>query len=110
ASLDAQRWPHSAATLLKLLAVARGHRRSRDETMDILWPDATPGAAASNLRSAVHLLRRVLGPGDPSPVLYDRGWIEMNPAYAWEIDLDRFDALMEGARDEGEALTAALVL
>ena len=34
--LDAGSWPRSAQSLLKLLAMAPGHRRPRDELIDAL--------------------------------------------------------------------------
>lgn len=35
------------AALLKLLALAPRHRLHRDQVMDVLWPELTPGAAAA---------------------------------------------------------------
>ena len=40
--VDTSRWQRRVATLFKLLATSPGHRRSRDEIVDILWPDAPP--------------------------------------------------------------------
>src|SRR3954471_7233166 len=47
--------------LVKLLALARGHRLHREQAMDVLWPDLAPAAAANNLHQAVHVARRALG-------------------------------------------------
>src|SRR3954452_7460992 len=47
--------------LVKLLALARGHRLHRDQGMHVLWPDLAPAAAANNLHQAVHVARRALG-------------------------------------------------
>src|SRR3954451_11952696 len=47
--------------LVKLLALARGHRLHREQAMDVLWPDLAPSAAANNLHQAVHVARRALG-------------------------------------------------
>lgn len=52
-----------AAALVKLLALEPGHRLHRERVMEILWPDLTPSAAASNLRYALHVARRALGDG-----------------------------------------------
>src|SRR6185437_8056819 len=50
-----------ARELVKLLALAPGHRLHREQAMDVLWPDRAPGAAANNLHQAVHVARRALG-------------------------------------------------
>ena len=50
-----------ARELVKLLALARGHRLHREQAMDALWRDLDPAAAANNLNQAVHVARRALG-------------------------------------------------
>jgi len=50
-----------ARELVKLLALADGHRLHREQAMDALWPDRDPGSAANNLNQAVHAARRALG-------------------------------------------------
>jgi predicted ATPase len=50
-----------ARELVKLLALADGHRLHREQAMDVLWPDRDPTAAANNLNQAVHAARRALG-------------------------------------------------
>lgn len=105
--IDVARWQPRVVTLFKLLATVPGYRRSRDEIVDLLWPDATPEAGAGNLRMVIHRLRHALsgtagsGPsGDPSPVLSEHGWVALNPAYAWELDLEQFERLtMDPAGD-----------
>src|SRR3954468_22443954 len=52
-----------ARALVKLLALASGHRLHREQAMDVLWGDRPPAAAANNLHQAVHVARRALGPG-----------------------------------------------
>jgi predicted ATPase len=47
--------------LVKLLALAPGHRLHREQLMDALWPNSEPAAAANNLNQVVHAARRVLG-------------------------------------------------
>ncbi len=53
-----------AATLMKLLALAPGHRLHRERAMDLLWPDLGLRAASNNLRQTLHVARRTLHP-DP---------------------------------------------
>ena len=56
-----------AATLLKCLLSAEGHRLHRDQILEVLWPDAAPAAAMQNLHYTTHLLRRILDkPGSAS--------------------------------------------
>ena len=50
-----------ARELVKLLALADGHRLHREQAMDALWPDRDPGSASNNLNQAVHAARRALG-------------------------------------------------
>ena len=54
-------------TLVKLLALADGHRAHRDVLTEVLWPGVDPAAAANNLHQALHAARRALAP-DGSPV------------------------------------------
>src|SRR3954451_18700910 len=49
-----------AAHLLKLLALAPGNSLHREQLLDALWPALDPGAAAHNLRYALHVARGIL--------------------------------------------------
>jgi predicted ATPase/DNA-binding SARP family transcriptional activator len=53
-------------TLVKLLALADGHRAHRDVLAAVLWPGLDPAAAANNLHQALHAARRALA-SDGSP-------------------------------------------
>ena len=52
-----------AKTLVKLLALAPGHRLHREQVMAVLWPDRAPEAAANNLHQVLHVARRQLDGG-----------------------------------------------
>ena len=52
-----------ARELVKLLALAPGHRLHREQVMDVLWRDRELAAAANNLHQAVYVARRALDPG-----------------------------------------------
>ncbi len=55
------RWSRpTVAALFKCLLTAPGHRLSREQAIDLLWPEADPERAAATLRVAVHRLRAVL--------------------------------------------------
>jgi len=53
-------------TLVKLLALAGGHRAHRDVLAGVLWPGLDPAAAANNLHQVMHAARRALA-SDRSP-------------------------------------------
>jgi DNA-binding SARP family transcriptional activator len=91
----------SARQLLKIL-VSRPHRRiTRDELVDLLWPDSGLDAAGANLRSTLSALRRAIEPQDdgagPTTVLSDRQsvWLP-DDNHLW-VDADTFEALLERA-------------
>lgn len=62
------------ADLVKLLALAPGHRLHREQVMDALWPDKDPAAASNNLYQALHAARNADLVGDQTVRLpVDRG-------------------------------------
>jgi predicted ATPase len=52
-----------AKTLVKLLALAPGHRLHREQVIAVLWPERAPEAAANNLHQVLHVARRQLDGG-----------------------------------------------
>ena len=58
-----------SASLVKLLALARGHRIHRERAMDFLWPDLGVQAAAHNLHQALYIAAGLLTltPSMPPP-------------------------------------------
>src|SRR5689334_7803097 len=66
-----------AAALVKLLALSRRHRLTRDEVIEALWPGVAPDAGGTNTRKAVHFARRALG-GDAA-IAVGGGLIELWP-------------------------------
>ena len=80
-----------ARELVKLLALAPGHRLHREQAMDVLWRDRGPAAAANNLHQAVHVARRAL----------DAEAIELRDEVLFltaEVDVDRFELAAADAR------------
>jgi DNA-binding SARP family transcriptional activator len=58
-------WRHRrAAELIKLLALAEGHRAHQEWLEDQMYAGLAPEAAAANLRKAVHFARTALGAAD----------------------------------------------
>jgi predicted ATPase len=94
-----------ARELVKLLALADGHRLHREQAMDMLWPDRDPGSAANNLNQAVHAARRALGP--EAITLLD-GLLRLEA----ELDVELFERAAASARHErtAQACLGALAL
>ena len=78
-----------AADLVKLLALAPGHRMPRDEVLEMLWPQLAADAAASNLHKAASYARRALG--DRGAVVLRGGMVELAPAAEVATDVERFE-------------------
>ena len=85
-----------ARELVKLLALADGHRLHREQAMDALWPDRDPGSAANNLNQAVHAARRALG--SEAITLLD-GLLRLEA----EVDAELFERAASEARRERTA-------
>jgi len=109
-AIDTSKWQRRVGSLFKLLATAPDRRRLRDEVIDVLWPDSAPEAGAGNLRIVAHRLRLALGGGEPLPVLSEHGWITLNPAYSWEVDLHQFEEMARPAGDDVAALEKTVAL
>jgi predicted ATPase len=97
ASVDGVPVPESAwrlkkaRELVKMLALAPGHRLHREQAMDALWRDRAPDAAANNLHQAVHVARRALGAGA----------IEVREEFLHlvaDVDVDRLEVAAAAAR------------
>ncbi|MBX5443183.1 MAG: hypothetical protein IRZ32_16855 [Solirubrobacteraceae bacterium] len=84
-----------AADLVKLLALAHGHRLARDEVVERLWPHLAPDAGVANLHKAAHYARRALGARDA--VVLRQGMVELAPGGTVRTDVERFEAGDEDA-------------
>jgi DNA-binding SARP family transcriptional activator/Flp pilus assembly protein TadD len=88
--IAADAWPQRrAADLVKLLALAPGHRMARDEVLEMLWPQLGADAAAPNLHKAASYARRALG--DRGAVVLRGGVVELAPAAEVITDVERFE-------------------
>ena len=113
-----ERWQRlQAKTLLKLLAVAPGHRLHREVLMEALWPDADPSLAANNLNKVIHAARRALEPalarGADSAFLASREQhVFLEAAARLSVDAATFEQLAESglAARDAASLEAALDL
>jgi predicted ATPase/DNA-binding SARP family transcriptional activator/DNA-binding CsgD family transcriptional regulator len=104
--IDQSRWRHSKATaLVKLLALAPGHRRHQEEVMNLLWPELDARAASNNLRQALHWARHALEPaqGASSSFLARRGdLLVMCPGRSLWVDIEAFEDAASAARRSRE--------
>jgi predicted ATPase/DNA-binding SARP family transcriptional activator len=87
-----------AKTLVKLLALASGHRLHRDALVAVLWPERDAASATNNLHQALYVARRVLGgaSGALCCLRDDVVWLSEG-AMPW-LDIDAFDAAARRAR------------
>lgn len=98
----------SAAALIKLLALAPGHRLHRERVLDALWPDVDPVDAAPRLHKAAHFARRALGRTDSVVVRDDL--VALLPDAEVLVDAEDFEAAADralAARDSQAAGAAA---
>ena len=88
--VPADAWAQRRATdLVKVLALAPGHRMPRDEVLEMLWPKLGADAAASNLHKAASYARSALG--DRGAVVLRGGVVELAPAAEVTTDVERFE-------------------
>jgi len=105
-----------AETLVKLLALARGHRLHRERLMEVLWPDLDAKSASNNLHRALHFARGALRTGPSNTTSrYPRlqgDLIALCPDGQLWVDVDTFEEAAATARRSREptAYRAALDL
>ena len=104
-----------AATLVKLLALAPGHRLHVEQALDTLWPDLAPAAARNNLHRTLHAARRTLEPdlvaGTPPAYLQlDADILSLSPLAAPWVDVAAFEAAAARRTEDPAAYEQALDL
>ena len=108
-----------AKSVFKYLIAQRQHLVSKDMLMEALWQGCPPGLANSNLKTAVHSLRKTLGSVSKESsglvyIHYVEGHYQINPNVTLLIDDEEFEKhWIEGQRQENEgnfsgAITAYL--
>ena len=93
----ADRWRlRKAKTLVKLLALAPGHRLHRDVVVDSLWRDGDPQATANNLHQLMHTTRRMMG---AESITLSDDVVRLCPGDSLTVDVDVFErAAADGLR------------
>lgn len=81
-------------SLVKLLALAAGHRLHREQIVDALWPDLDPARALNNWRSTLHSARAALEPGRPTGsstyLVLEHDMLRLEAPDGLRIDVDAF--------------------
>jgi DNA-binding SARP family transcriptional activator/pimeloyl-ACP methyl ester carboxylesterase len=90
-----------ARDLVKLLALAPGHRLHREQAIEALWPELAPAAGAANLHKAAHYARTALGAR--GAVVLQAEQVRLWPDAPVEVDAERFAAAAEAALRTGDA-------
>lgn len=102
-SIPPQEWARPKdRSLLKLLALERGHLIPQDRLLDLLWPDLVPAAAANNLHVAVSRLRKLLDPGLPGTATTSRVIRREGAGYTLPADASVWTDLEEFRRRLGQ--------
>jgi predicted ATPase/DNA-binding SARP family transcriptional activator len=104
-TIEEGRWRlQKAASLVKLLALAPGHRLHREQIIELLWPNLQPKAAANNLHQALHVARRTLEPEAVAPsYLHLRAeLLELCPNSVLWVDVEAFEEAAAMARRSHE--------
>ena len=95
-----------AGALVKLLALAPGHRMHREQIMNLLWPDSGKRAASNSLRSTLHTARKVLDPAVGSYYLASENEsLVLCPEGDLWVDVDAFEEAAATARGAMEPAT-----
>jgi DNA-binding SARP family transcriptional activator len=94
----------SAAALVKILALAPGHRLHRERMMDLLWPGESPERSAPRLHKAAHFARRAAGSDDAVVLRDDLVWLF--PDAEVTVDAVRFEQLARTAVSENDPIVA----
>ena len=101
-------------TLLGLLVAYAGTTLTRDMALDIMWPDADPGAAVNNLNQTVFQLRRAIDSAyrdgeSPLYVISTVDNVQLNPDLV-RTDLQEFRRLSNGKGGQNATPAALLDL
>jgi DNA-binding SARP family transcriptional activator/tetratricopeptide (TPR) repeat protein len=101
AAIASAAWRHRRALqLVKILALAAGHRLVAEQVVDLMWPDLSAQAGGANLRKAAHLARHVLGV--PDAVVLAGGAVALLPHGDVWTDAQEFERAAAAALRSGD--------
>lgn len=100
--------------LMAYLAMQKGTAVSREQILEMLWPDLDYKAAMHNLNTTVYNLRRSLEPdlekaSHSRYLLYQNGCYRLAEAQSNWLDVDAFETGVRRARREQDAETAVKI-
>jgi len=90
-----------ALGLLAYLLIESDHEHSREFLLGLLWPDLPTPAAQNNLRVTWAHLQKTLGTSASNAQPYlisDRLTLRFNPLSDYDLDVTRFNSLIEACR------------
>jgi predicted ATPase/DNA-binding SARP family transcriptional activator len=90
-------WAKTLA-LLVYLAVESDRPHRREVLAGLLWPEQPDKAARSNLRQALHQLRKALGQDNPSPLLITPQTVQFDMTCDVTLDVAEFNRLIESTQ------------
>jgi predicted ATPase/DNA-binding SARP family transcriptional activator len=111
--LDLLAWRRQVKRLVKLLALAPGHRLQKEQILEALWPDQDPTHTDNSLRQVLYLGRKGFdqaGLAGPQVLHLEEGWVELNPAERVWVDVEQFEQAGARRQKTVEAYEAALAL
>ena len=86
---------NKARALLAYLVIEKNRPHSREQLIELLWPENPPQSAFGNLRYALAHLRKVIGDADAQPhyLLISRENLQFNSLSDYELDVEVFTDL-----------------
>lgn len=92
-----------SASLVKLLALATGHRLHRERVAELLWPGYGPKQSLNNLNRELHEARQVLQSHDTNELYLclENKWLDLCPNGTVWVDVEAFEAAAANARRMG---------
>ena len=111
--IPARAWKiRRALEVFCLVASSRDRRATKDRIVDALWGDARPSVIEKNFHPTISYLRQALNHAHHVPknfILFERGAYLLNPAYRYDVDIERFESGVREARalrSKGDAAAA----
>jgi DNA-binding SARP family transcriptional activator len=108
--VDDHAWRRKTARQLFKCLLSRPKRRmTRNEVVELFWPDSDAEAASTNLRSTIHAMRRALAPAEETDALGmvfgDRDRVWLRPDVELWVDADEFERAVQQASRSPDPLS-----
>lgn len=112
--IDWQKWQRrKALSILQYLALQPSHRATKEQLLELFWPDETPEKASNSYYVTIHTLRRALSAGLSEEIPYlrvERGSVYLVPELLASLDVEEFTKIiLEGRRLWSENQTEAIL-